>query len=235
MESGPLAPEVLLRIGPLPITRQVVTSWAIMAFLVLLSGAAFGFRGRPAAARPGLLQTAMELLVETLAQQIEAVLRRDPWPHLPLLGTLFLFLATANLAAVVPGLAPPTSHLETPAALALTVLVAVHVEGLRARGLRGHLRHYLEPTPFMLPLHLISELSRTFALAVRLFGNMMSHELVIAIVLLLAGFLVPVPFLAMAILIGLIQAYIFTVLAAVFLAAALGDHPRPPAGEGSEA
>ncbi len=232
MERSPLAPDILFLIGPVPISRQVVTSWAIMAFLVLLSAAAFGFRRRPATAgEPGLLQSALELVVETLASQVEAVLRRDPWPHLPLLGTLFLFLATANLAAVIPGLTPPTSHLETPAALALTVLVAVHVEGFRARGLRGHLRHYLDPTPFMLPLHLVSEISRTFALAVRLFGNMMSHELVIAIILLLAGFLVPVPFLLMAILIGLIQAYIFTVLAAVFLAAALGEQARQPDGE----
>ncbi len=225
-ETAPLASEILFHLGPVPVARAVVTSWGIMLLLSLLSWLAFA--GAREDRRPGLLQTAAELLVETMAKQIEPVLRRDPWPHLPLLGTLFLFLATANLCSVVPGVAPPTSHIETPAALAITVFLAVHWEGFRARGLLGHLREYLKPTPLMLPLHIISEISRTFALAVRLFGNMMSHELVIGIIVLLAGFLVPVPFLAMAILIGLIQAYIFTILAAVFLAAALGGESAPP-------
>lgn len=218
MAARPLASDVLFSIGPLPVARAVVSTWIVMGFLVLLAWLGFGRPSDP----PGRLQVALELIVETVAEQLRTALRRDPWRYLPFLGTLFLYLATANLMAVLPGAAPPTGHPETPLALALLVFAMVHIEGVRAKGLRGHLREYLEPNPLMLPLHLISEISRTFALAVRLFGNMMSHELVVAVLLLLAGFLVPVAFQLFAILIGLVQAYVFTLLAAVFLAAAIG-------------
>lgn len=217
MEAAPLASDIVFRLGPVPVARAVLTTWLVDAVLVALAW--FTFRKLPdkAALRAGLV-----LFAEAAAGQMEPILGRDPRPWLPFLGTLFLFLATANLTAVIPGLTPPTSHIETPLALALVVFAYVHVEGFRVRGFRQHLREYLEPHPLMLPLHVVAEISRTFALAIRLFGNIASHEVVIGIVLLLAGFLVPVPFLAMAMLIGIVQAYIFTILAAVFLAAAIG-------------
>ena len=218
MNEGPLAPDILFHLGPIPIARQVVTTWGVGLLLLLLGVLAFGRAGE----RHPRLRAAVELLVEFERAQLRAVLQEDADRYLPFLGSLFLFLLCSNLLGIVPGLAPPTAHPETPAALALLVFLLVHVEGLRARGVLGHLGEYLRPSILLLPIHIVSELSRTFALAVRLFGNIASHELVIGVLLSIAGLLVPVPFLLLSILIGLVQAYIFTVLATVFLAAAIG-------------
>jgi F-type H+-transporting ATPase subunit a len=219
MEASPLSPDILFHLGPVPISQPVVTTWAIMALLVALSRLALvriQVHGRT-------LQTVLEIVVDTLATQIEDIIQRNPWPYLPLLGTLFIFLVFANLAAIVPGMKPPTGHIETPAALAAIVFLSVHWFGIRARGLGDYLKHYLRPSPLLLPLNVISELTRTFSLMIRLFGNIMSHEFVIAIVVFLAGLLLPIPFMLLGILIGIIQAYIFTVLAAVFVGAAVGS------------
>jgi F-type H+-transporting ATPase subunit a len=218
MESSPLAPDILFHLGPMPISRAVATTWVIMVALATFLAIAL----RRPSVSPGPVQAALEIVVTTIAAQLREILGRDPWPFLPLLGSLFLFLVLANLAAVLPGASPPTGHIETPAALALIVFLSVHFYGVRARGGWNYLRHYVEPNPFLLPLNVLSELTRTFSLMVRLFGNMMSHEFVIAIVVFLAGLLVPIPFLLLGILIGIIQAYIFTVLATVYIAAAVG-------------
>ncbi len=218
MNENPLVPDIVFHIGPVPVDRAVVTTWVIMA--MILVAAILAFR-RPAAG--GAVQTALEIVVETIANQVREILRRDPWPFMPLIGSLFIFLAVANLAAVVPGGRPPTGHIETPAALAVIVFFSVHFYGIRARGLGAYLRHYVEPNPLLLPLNVLSEVTRTFSLMIRLFGNMMSHEFVLAIVVFLAGLFVPIPFMLLGILIGLIQAYIFTVLAAVYIGAAVGS------------
>ena len=139
---------------------------------------------------------------------------------MPLLGTLFIFLVTANLSGLLPGVEAPTSKLETPAALALIVFFSVHYFGIRARGLRGYLASFAKPKLIMLPLNILSELTRTFSLMLRLFGNIMSGEFIIALIVALAGLFVPIPLMALEILIGIVQAYIFTVLAAVFIGAA---------------
>lgn len=219
METSPLATEVLFRLGPVPISRAVVTTWVIMAALVLVSWLGL----RRAKVHAGPLQATLEIIVETMSRQISDVIRRDAWPYMPLLGTLFLFLIVANLIAVVPGMKPPTGRIETPAALAAIVFLSVHYFGVRSRGLVEYLRHYTRPSLLLLPLNVLSEITRTFSLMVRLFGNMMSHELVIAIVALLAGLLLPIPFLLLGVLIGIVQAFIFTVLAAVFIGAAVGS------------
>lgn len=219
MERNPLTPEILFSIGPVPISRAVVTTWVIMAALLITVRIVL----RRPRLRAGTAQAALEIVVETICHQIRAIIGRDPWPFMPILGTLFIFLVCANLAAVVPGSKPPTGHLETPAALAGIVFVSVHFFGLHTRGAAGYLHHYIEPNPFMLPLNVLSELTRTFSLMIRLFGNMMSHEFVIAIVVFLAGLLVPIPFMLLGILIGIIQAYIFTVLATVYIGAAVGS------------
>jgi F-type H+-transporting ATPase subunit a len=218
MNKNPLGPDILFQIGIVPISRAVVTTWAIMALLALVLIPLM--RRRPSG--PTAMQTAMEIVVTAIAAQLREILGRDPWPFLPLLGSLFIFLVLANLSAVIPGASPPTGHIETPAALAIIVFLSVHFFGITRRGAGRYLRHYVEPSPFLLPLNLLSELTRTFSLMIRLFGNMMSHEFVIAIVVFLAGLLVPIPFLLLGILIGIIQAYIFTVLAAVYVAAAVG-------------
>jgi F-type H+-transporting ATPase subunit a len=218
MQPSPLATTVLFHLGPLSVTRPVVTTWGLMAALTLASWLAT----RRLDAHPDRRQAAVELIVTGLAQQIEDVMRKDARPFLPLLGTLFIFLVAANLSGLFPGVEAPTSKLETPAALALIVFVSVHYFGFRAQGPIGYLKSFAEPKLIMLPLNLVSEVTRTFSLMVRLFGNVMSGEFVIALVIGLAGLFVPIPLMALEILVGLVQAYIFTVLATVFIAAALG-------------
>jgi F-type H+-transporting ATPase subunit a len=145
----------------------------------------------------------------------------DPRPYTPLIVTLALFIGVANLLGLVPGLRSPTADFSTTAALALVVFLAVPIFGIRARGLRGYLGHYLEPSPLLLPFEIITEFSRTLALAVRLFGNVLSEELVIAVLLSLTGLLVPVPIMLLAVLTSVVQAYIFAVLTVVYLGAAV--------------
>jgi len=219
LKNSPLSPDVLFHVGPVPIDRSVATTWAIIAFLAFISWLGL----RRASVEGGPLQSPIEIVVEALAEQIEAVMQADPWPYVPLLGTLFIFIVTANLSAVLPGVEAPTAHLETPAALALIVFFSVHAFGIYRRGFGAYFARYLKPNPMLLPLNLLSEITRSFSLMIRLFGNMMSHAFVIAIVLFLAGLFVPIPFMLLGILIGTIQAYIFTVLASVYLAAAVGS------------
>jgi F-type H+-transporting ATPase subunit a len=217
-EPSPLSTEILFHAGPIPIARSVVTTSVIVAVLGLLSWASTRRMDR----RPGPRQAALEGIVVLVGTELREILQRDPEPFLPLLGTLFLFLVVANLSALLPGVKAPTASLDTPAALAIVVFVSAHVHGIRAQGVRRYLRSYLEPNPLLLPLNILSEITRTFSLMVRLFGNMMSHELVIGIVATIAGLFVPIPFMALGILIGIIQAYIFAILATLFIAAAIG-------------
>ncbi|HTW53390.1 MAG TPA: F0F1 ATP synthase subunit A [Stellaceae bacterium] len=219
MAQSPLAIAVLLQLGPVNITRPVVTTWAIMVALVLASR----LLTRRLRMRPARGQAILELIVTGIIGHIEGIIRKRPHPFLPLLGTLFIFLVAANLSGVLPGVQAPTATLETPAALALIVFVAVHFYGVRSRGVLGYLASFAKPKLIMLPLNLVSEVTRTFAMMVRLFGNVMSGEFVIALIIGLAGLFVPVPLMALEILVGLVQAYIFTVLATVFIGAAVDD------------
>jgi F-type H+-transporting ATPase subunit a len=216
MQASPLTSTVLFHLGPVAITRPVVTTWGIMLVLT----AACWLVTRRLKALPDGRQAVLEIVVTGIAAQIEDVIRKDSRPFLPLLGTLFIFLVTANLSGLLPGLEAPTSKLETPAALALIVFFSVHYFGIRARGLRGYLASFAKPKLIMLPLNILSELTRTFSLMLRLFGNIMSGEFIIALIVALAGLFVPIPLMALEILIGIVQAYIFTVLAAVFIGAA---------------
>ena len=219
MGSSPLASTILFHLGPVGITRPVVTTWAIIAVLTLISWLVTG-RLR---LHPDRRQIVLELLVTGIMAQIDEVIRKNPRPFLPLLGTLFIFLVAANLSGVLPGVEAPTGKLETPAALALIVFVAVHYFGVRARGPFGYLASFAKPKLIMLPLNIVSEVTRTFSLMVRLFGNVMSGEFVIALVVALAGLFVPVPLMALEVLVGLVQAYIFTILATVFIGAAVDN------------
>jgi F-type H+-transporting ATPase subunit a len=219
MQASPLASVVLFRLGPVAVTRPVVTTWAIVAVLALGSWLVT----RRLALSPDRRQTVVELIVTGMAGQIEDVTRKDPRPLLPLLGTLFIFLVAANLSGLLPGVEAPTSKLETPAALALIVFVAVHYYGIRAQGLFGYLASFARPKLIMLPLNIVSEVTRTFSLMVRLFGNVMSGEFIIALLVALAGLFVPIPLMALEVLVGVVQAYIFTVLATVFIGAAIGE------------
>jgi len=217
MAPSPLASAVLFHLGPVPITRPVVTTWVIMAVLTLVPW----FVTRRLARHPDRRQAVLELIVTGIMGQIEEVTRKDPRPFLPVLGTLFIFLVTANLSGVLPGVEAPTGKLETPAALAFIVFASVHFFGVRARGPLGYLASFAKPKLVMLPLNIVSEITRTFSLMVRLFGNVMSGEFIIALIVAFAGLFVPIPLMALEILVGVVQAYIFTILATVFIASAV--------------
>jgi F-type H+-transporting ATPase subunit a len=177
-------------------------------------------------------QNLLEVVVQALRQQIAAATGLDPIRFLPFIGTLFLFIALSNLLIVVPGYQPPTGSLSTTTALALCVLLAVPIYGIARRGLGGYLGKYLRPTPFMLPFNVIGEISRTIALAIRLYGNVMSGTVIVAILVGVAPFFFPVLIQLLGLLTGLIQAYIFAVLAAVYIASATMEQPAA-AGDGT--
>ena len=206
---------VIFSIGPFGITRSVVTTWGIM--LVLGVGSWLATR-RLAVEQPGIIQAALEGVVQAIESAIATVLPERSTLLLPFVGTLWLFVAIANLIGLVPGLHAPTGDLSTTAALAIVVFLSVHWYGIRSAGLRAYLRHYLSPSPVLLPFHVLGEFSRTLALAVRLFGNIMSLEMAALLVLLVAGLLVPVPVLMLHVIEALVQAYIFGMLALIYIA-----------------
>ncbi|HTQ71078.1 MAG TPA: F0F1 ATP synthase subunit A [Acidocella sp.] len=216
---SPLANPALFHLGPLPITSAVAVTWLIMAVLIL-GGALLT---RRLTLIPSTTQAALELVVEAVDGQIRDTMRVEPAPYRAFIGTLFLFIFTANWSTLVPGVEPPTAHLETDAALALLVFLAVIWFGIRAGGVRGYLTSFAAPNPVMIPLNFVESLTRTFSLLVRLFGNVMSGVFVIGIVLSLAGLLVPIPLMALDLLVGAVQAYIFAVLAMVFIAQVVSE------------
>lgn len=199
------------------ISETVITTWGVMAFLFLVSW----ITSRRMRQSPAPWQAAVEGVVSAIQDAISAVTPQYADRLLPFVGTLWVFLAVANLIGILPGLHGPTADLSTTTALAVLVFLSVHWYGIRIHGLRVYLRHYLEPNPFMLPFHVISEISRTVALAVRLFGNIFSLEMAAALVLLVAGFLMPVPVLMLHIVEALVQAYIFGMLALIYIAGGL--------------
>lgn len=222
MNQSPLQTQIIFHLGIIPISRTVLTTWGLMAALVM----GCWLVTRRLALSPDGRQAVIETVVTGIEEQIAALLGRDAAPFLALLGTLFIFLVVANLSGVVPGIKAPTASIETPAALASIVFLSVHFYGVRFQGLGAYLRGYLKPNPVLLPLNILSEVTRSFSLAMRLFGNIMSDDLVLALVLALAGLLVPIPFMAFGILVGLVQAYIFSVLAAVYIGGGIGALER---------
>lgn len=213
---SPLDSPVVFHLGPVPFTQEVVTTWV----LVVLLGLGSYLVTRQLSRSPGRVQGAVEALFVLLENQIRGVVQTDPAPLVPFIGTLFVFLAAANLSSLIPGVKAPTASLETPAALALIVFFAVHAYGIQEKGVWRYLKAFAQPSVLMLPLNILSEITRTFSMMIRLFGNMMSHEFILGIVVALVGLFVPIPFMALGILIGLIQAYIFAILATVFIGAA---------------
>ncbi len=216
---SPLASVPLFHLGPVPITEAVVATWAIMALLTL-----GGFLvTRQLSVVPSRTQAAFEPVVDMVDGQIRDTMQAEPTPYRAFIGTLFAFIFVANWSSLVPGVQPPTAHLETDAALALLVFLAVIWFGVRAGGVRGYLATFASPSVLMIPLNFIESITRTFSLLVRLFGNVMSGVFVVGIVLSLAGLLVPIPLMALDLLTGAVQAYIFAILAMVFIAGAIGE------------
>ena len=205
--------------GVVHLNATLLYTWLVMAILVV--GARLITRGLSAETRISRWQNLLEVIVLTTRKQVREISQSEASErYLPFVGTLFLFISVANLLALVPGYHPPTASLSTTAALACCVFVAVPLYGILEQGVGHYLRHYLQPTPLMLPFHVIGELTRTLALAVRLFGNVMSGTTVGAIMLGIAPLFFPILLQALELLIGQVQAYIFAVLATVYIASA---------------
>lgn len=204
------------------LNATLLYTWLIMALLTLASW----LIGRRLSSGTGMShwQNLLEVIVSGTRDQIREVSRQDYSRYLPFIGTLFLFILTSNLLAIVPGYIPPTGSLSTTTALAICVLVAVPLYGIAHEGLLNYLRHYIKPTPLMLPFNLIGELSRTVALAVRLYGNIMSGTVIVGILLSLTPFFFPVVMQLLGLITGTIQAYIFAILAMVYIASASAAH-----------
>ncbi len=209
---------VVFRLGPVPVTATILASLGVAAVLVV---GAFVLRNAVDRRPETTLAAIAVLTIEWLDELVREVAGR-PEPRLvTLAGSLFLYIAAANLSGLLPGVHRPTASLAATSALALVVFAAVPIAGIATRGVLGYLKHYVRPNPLLLPLHMISEISRTVALSMRLFGNMMSGQLIVALLVALTGFLVPMPLMALDLLIGLLQAYIFMVLATVYVGAAI--------------
>jgi F-type H+-transporting ATPase subunit a len=204
--------------GFLKINATIVFTWALM--LALAIGSKLITRKLSTDLKHSRWQNLLEIVVTGMEKQIEDVGLHNAKKYIGFLGTLFLFVAVASVCTIIPGYQPPTSSLSTTAALALCVFVAVPLFGIEDQGMGGYLKSYVQPTVIMLPFNIISELSRTLALAVRLFGNMMSGAMIIAILLTITPFIFPILMTALGLLTGMVQAYIFSILAAVYIAAA---------------
>ena len=204
----------MIELGPVVITNTVVTTWVIMALLWLFSWLV----SRRLSIEPGPLQTAVEGVVSTIEDAIAAVAPEQTQRIMPFIGSLWIFLVIANLSGLLPGAHSPTRDLSATAGLAFLVFLSTHWFGIRSQGVKNYLHHYIAPNPILLPFHLISEITRTIALAVRLFGNMMSLEMAALLILIVAGFLAPVPILMLHIIEALVQAYIFGMLALIYVA-----------------
>lgn len=215
-------PETIITLGPIAITDTVIITWLVMAVITAISF----MITRRLDLSPGLLQEILEALFETMEKTVREVLAIDPVQVVPVLGTLWILIGFSNLAGLIPGLTTPTADLNTTFAFAIIAFSMTHVFGIKTQGVRKYIAHYKEPTWLLFPFHVIAEITRTVALAVRLYGNMLSGDMIAVILLGIVGFLVPVPFNLLHVIIGLIQAYIFGILTLVFIAGGLGAKVR---------
>lgn len=206
----------------IPVTRTVTMTWAVMGILLLV---ALLVRRAISRGERSALRVVCEALMEYLDAQIREIIQRPPERYFPLVTTLFIFILVANLAAAVPRMRPPTSDIECTTALALIVFLAVPFYGIRERGVLGYLKGYLKPTPFMLPFNVIGDLSRTLAMTVRLFGNIMSGAVIMGVLIFVGG-IVAAPIGMLGLLTGVIQAYIFAILTMVYIGGAVRASER---------
>jgi len=206
-----------LSLGQLTLHASVISTWGVMVFIISLVWLAT----RHMKMLPSPVQTVIEGIFEAMEQTVLEVTPEHGRIIMPFISTLWVFLIIANMVGLIPGLHSPTGDLSVTSALAILVFLSVHWFGIRTQGLKKYLHHYLQPTPMLLPFHIISELTRTLALAIRLFGNVMSLEMAAMLIVLVAGFLAPIPILMLHIIEALVQAYIFGMLALIYLASAM--------------
>jgi F-type H+-transporting ATPase subunit a len=223
-----LSPDEIIfwQMGFIKLNATIVFTWLLMLLLVV--GSVLITRRLSKDLARSRWQNLLEIIITNIEQQLKEVGLQSPRDYLGFLGTLFLFIAFASLSTIIPGYEPPTGSLSTTVALALCVFVAVPLYGIVQLGIVGYLKSYMQPTFIMLPFNLIGEISRTIALAVRLFGNMMSGALIIAILLAITPLIFPIVMTLLGLLTGMVQAYIFFILAAVYIAAATGSNKRQP-------
>ncbi len=217
MAEGNLLIEPIVELGPIIITNTVVTTWVITSVIWLFAWLV----SRRLRIEPGPVQAAVEGIVSTIENAVAEVAPQHSQHIMPFIGSLWIFLVVANLSGLIPAVHAPTRDLSTTAALAILVFLSTHWFGIRIQGPKAYLHHFLSPSPILLPFNLISEITRTIALAVRLFGNMMSLEMAALLILLVAGFLAPVPIMMLHIVEALVQAYIFGMLALIYIAGSL--------------
>jgi F-type H+-transporting ATPase subunit a len=217
---------ILWQDGLIYLNATIVYTWLLM--LVMTVGSKIITNKLSSGLERSRWQNILEIIVINILKQIEDIGMDQPKKYLGFLGTLFLFIAVANLAIIFPGYEPPTGSLSTTAALALCVFVAVPIFGIEGQGVVNYFKTYTEPTIIMLPFNIISEISRTLALAIRLFGNIMSGSMIVAILLTITPLIFPDLLIALGLLVGMVQAYIFSVLATVYIAAATRTHKHRP-------
>jgi len=197
-----------------PISDSVVTTWAIILFLALFS---FSITRKLSVSDPSKIQLFAERIVVASRSALESSAVMPVWSLVPFIGTMWIFIGLMNLVSLIPYFHNPTRDLSTTAALAAITFFSIHYFGIRFGGLRNYLKRYIEPSVFLLPFNLFSDFSRIFAMAIRLFGNMLSWEMIIAILIVLAGFLVPVPMILLSIVGDLLHAYLFGLLTYIFI------------------
>jgi F-type H+-transporting ATPase subunit a len=218
---------ILWQWGVVKLNATIAFTWVVMAVLSL--GSWLVTRSLTGEGKKSRRRNLLETLVTFLNDQIRSTSRQDPGRFLPFIGTLFLFIAVSNSLEIIPGFEPPTGSLSTTAALAICVFIAVPFFGVMQKGVFGYMKHYVKPSVFMAPFEIIGEFSRTLALAVRLYGNIMSGTIIVGILLSIAPLFFPIVMQALGLLIGLIQAYIFAVLAMVYIASATSVQKREEA------
>lgn len=221
MRTISVFPETVFSIGPVHISDTVLTTWFVMAIITIICY----FSTRKLSIKPSTFQEVLEAVFEATEKTIKDVLPIEPWLVVPVLGTIWILIGFSNLTGLIPGLKTPTADINTTFAFAVISYSMAHVFGIATQGLKSYLLHYKEPSWILLPFHLMAEFTRTIALAVRLFGNMLSGEMIAVILLGVMGLIVPVPFDLLHIVIGLIQAYIFGVLTLVFIAGGIRTNP----------
>jgi F-type H+-transporting ATPase subunit a len=214
MKTLDVFPVDLIYIGPVVITNTVIITWLAMTVIIIGSY----LLTRRLSLTPGVRQEILESILEAAEKTIKETVPIDPWEVIPLITTIWILIGVSNLIGLVPGLITPTADINTTFAFAVISFSLTHVVGIRTMGLKGYLAHYREPSWILLPIHVLAEFTRTIALAVRLFGNMLSGDMIAVIMLGIAGFLVPIPFALLHVIIGLIQAFIFGILTLVFIA-----------------
>lgn len=217
MNGNALAIDTAFSLGPIVISSTVVTTWLITVVIAVLS-IVIKFRLKPS---PGRIQIVIEGVVSAIEGAVKTAAPGHARQIMPFIGSLWIYLVIANLVGLIPGMHSPTRDFSATAALAFLVFLSVHWFGIRSQGLKNYLKHYLMPSPILLPFHIISEITRTVALAIRLFGNMMSLEMAAMLILLVAGLLAPIPILMLHIVEALVQAYIFGMLALIYVAGGL--------------